>query len=112
MPGYSQSPLVQELMARQMGQPSDPMMALKGASRIGPTPLPPVSEAGVPRTSGMLKMLAAGKRGLPEFQELNRYAPLAERPAIPPSSPPPVRMDYGDNLYKRLLERFGGRGGK
>ena len=113
MPGYSQtnqSPLLQELMNRQISQPNDPLTALRGASGIGPPP--PMSEAGVPRTSGLLKILAAAKKGLPEFQELHRYAPLAERPVPPTSGLPPVRMGYGDDFYKRLLERFGGRGGK
>lgn len=99
--------LAQVLMSRQMTQPVNPMVAFRKAESIGPPP--PVSEAGVPRTSGMLKLLAVAKRGLPEFQELNRYVPVTDK-VVGSSVNKPVMMD--ENFYKRLLERFGGRGNR
>ena len=102
-------------MANELQPPNLLSTMLQRAERIGPDPTfdQPVMESGVPSPKNLspaiLKILATAKQGLPEFQEINRYIPTMGPANTGPNTIKSV--DHGSELFKRLLERFGGRGG-
>ena len=79
-----------------------PTDALSKAETIGPEPLPPVTEAGVPSgKSSLWQVMNVARRGMPsDMQELVKFLPLASQDKMGHGVPTLAQI-------KALLESFG-----